>query len=163
MSNIRYKVGKHGECDVIIVLTVCKKNNEIRNDIIDPDFAKYRCKSAKVMKIYNLKTNEEYKYAISSRYKKKTLTYIVDEIITDDDYDEDIDVIQTSGIHYYKTENAATTSIKPDDGDYITYLDNGAICTKYEYKNGRPFGEIYSYHVSLDNKIIETHMYKCSL
>jgi antitoxin component YwqK of YwqJK toxin-antitoxin module len=97
----RHQVTKQDPRLVIVTLEIPKdaKTNLHRKNIINPYKAKYRCNKAKVLKIEDVKKNKVYHFAYS-HYPKK-LFYIPGEVTVENNYNEDINVIDGEGIHFY--------------------------------------------------------------
>src|SRR5438128_5301429 len=102
-------VFKSCQNDYIVVLQKLddSKTNEHRKDVVDARYAKFRADRLIVVRIYNKCNGEEIQTITNSVYSKKTITYTCNEIVEVTDYDEDINKVCSSGIHYFKTEEAA--------------------------------------------------------
>ncbi len=111
--------------------------NENRKRVIDKNFAKFRCNGLITVAIYNMYTKQFVNYLyhrirlVSGSYE---IAYEVKNISIPDDYDQNLDVICTSGIHYFLSLEAALNYkygileryVTGDDGLYrITYSDEG--------------------------------------
>ena len=108
----RYK--KCGEYIVVIELQKDSKTNETRPTVNVPKFAKFRTNKARIVDIHHMTTHERIKSVKSTVYKKKTTIYNTDEIIEICDYIDDINVICSSGIHYFKSYEPAYYCNKKD-------------------------------------------------
>jgi hypothetical protein len=105
MTNIEigYKRGKNNR---IIVLKIVGKHNESRKDIVNKNYAKMRCSKAKVIDIYNMDDKDE-KFNEAFSLHVGEFKYTINEIVEPDKYDEDLDMVCTGGIHYFKSFEAA--------------------------------------------------------
>lgn len=142
--HIGYKKCRDGK---IVKLAIMGKNNEGREWVVDPKFAKFRCSKAGVLDIYDPKTKESFFQASSIRNADFIYSngYIHECEYKYDDY---INEVCTSGIHYYLNEEAA---IGYDDnkGQVVFhngktrfhYYSNGQIEIKYTIKKGKMHGK----------------------
>jgi antitoxin component YwqK of YwqJK toxin-antitoxin module len=158
-SSIGYKKCANNR---IVVLEPLGRNNEGRNDIVDANFAKMRCEFARVIKIYDANTKEEFDSATSFCDDYHKITYEKGKIVYPDKYDSGINIVCGSGIHYFKTEEPAfmcyvdIETINPSDSKftllYKHWYDNGLCMVLCNFKNGILDGESTFWH---DNGIIE--------
>ena len=122
--------------------------NNLNRIVIDKNHAKYRCKQACVVKIYNKFTNEEINY-VKSDYNPSVI-YKKGKYITIAEYDNDINKICTHGIHFYLTKEAAYFHNIDEkmilDGEYKIWFDNGLLCKRYNYVNGKKEGLYESFY-----------------
>jgi antitoxin component YwqK of YwqJK toxin-antitoxin module len=125
----------------IITLKITGKTNEMR-DIVDPNHAKFRAASAYVVDIEDFKTNKKMTEDISIH--DSTFVYKVGEEVKVDEFDEDINEVCTSGIHYFKTREAAESwflnrnPLHRDlykDGLYRQWYSNGRLEIESTYKD----------------------------
>src|SRR5438128_1956435 len=95
--------------DYIVVLKKLDdtKTNESRKDIVDPMYAKFRANKLMVVRIYNKHTGEEVNSIKNSVYHTKKITYTCNEVVEVTNYDGNVDEICSTGIHYFKCEEAA--------------------------------------------------------
>ncbi len=154
----------------IAKLQILGPNNEGRVNIVDPNRAKYRCESAKVLSIYHVATDEQ--YVMGESMHDKNFVYKVGEVVSPTEpYDEDIKKTCSSGIHYYLTEDEARNHSKYVCTTLVTVYGRigkgmcefGKNCpnkmkTIYE---ARDDGEIYNRYCVYDNTIYPS--YKQSL
>ncbi len=129
------------------------KTNMARSDIVDKNYAKFRTNCVDVLKI-QLKTssidqnepNEKLTCleSVESDYDKNFIYKINTHIICN--YDDNIEEVCTSGIHFYTTFEAAffhtISTIFPSYGPFILkrWNDNGAIRIEEHYLNGEKHG-----------------------
>ena len=139
--NIGYKKLQN---DYIAKLEILGKTNENRQDIADPQHAKYRTSKAKVLKIFkNGKCGIRIIKQMNGLYNPSFM-YIAGKEIYVSDYDEDVNNVCSRGIHYFKTPYQAKMWELNDDnytGKYIEWYDNGNIQEEGEYKNGKKEGK----------------------
>ena len=143
-TNIGYKKifsipnGKESKIPLICVLEILGQNNENRKGVADPDFAKFRCSKAKVLQIFSMPKDApdlekttlsnipRYYVKGESWYPEKKIVYQINQIITVDNYDENVEETCSRGIHYFKTMEAAFWfSYSNCEGLYRSYHDNG--------------------------------------
>lgn len=91
--------------DWLVVMEKCDdtKTNEGRNDVSDAKHAKFRASKLKVIDIINKTHGGKIDHVINVTDFGKTLMYKVGKIVECDDYDDDLDIVCSRGIHYFKT------------------------------------------------------------
>src|SRR5690349_4437041 len=94
-----------GQNIVELKLLEDSKTNLERKGVVDKRYAEFRCDKALVFAIYNKLTGVKYN-KVYSDYDRK-FEYIVGQIAIEKYYDEDIDKIYTTGIHFYLTKEVA--------------------------------------------------------
>ena len=124
-QHIGYKKCHNGR---IAVLEILGKNNEEREDIVDKSFAGMRCSMARVVRIYDMHDPElEYEeaFGIYNKYFK----YAVGEVVEPfDEFDEDLNKVCSSGIHYFlREEPAYYWKYEPENGLCEGWYINGQI------------------------------------
>ena len=141
-------------------------NNEDREGVIDPKYAKFRCSKAKVLDIIYFNTSyasklvydetlvmtENYKPQFpentgTSIYCKYKVHYKVGEIVYPKEYDSNPENVCAGGIHYFKSIMAAywyslnynklIGGVMP----YEYYDNNGRLVLKGHYLNGKKVGQ----------------------
>jgi len=116
------------------------KTNLDRENVVDRDYAYFRCDEAKVMKIEHKETKKAVELVSSDR--NWSFVYRLGETIKDDDYDDNKNKVYTSGIHFFLTEEAAYYyDFKTKNGLSLSWYDNGQIHEKGEFCNGKREGE----------------------
>jgi hypothetical protein len=117
-----YNEGLYKACQnsiVILQLLEDTVTNENRKDVVDDNYAKFRCDKALVVDIQSVKTDRSLQKDKS--FYRKDFLYQKGKIVTAD-FNLDIDNVCASGIHYFKTKEAARSwyysskSIRPEDG-----------------------------------------------
>jgi antitoxin component YwqK of YwqJK toxin-antitoxin module len=108
MTITGYKIGYCNGIRVLITLEIPENqpNNILRSGIINPEFAKYRCKSAYVAEIED-STGNVYPFAKSRYYSKKQLTYYRHKMIKEPFYTSNPEVICGEGIHFFLNKEQA--------------------------------------------------------
>lgn len=106
-----------------------------RDNVLDKRYAKFRTNKVYVTKIQHKTTKLEID-EICSHYDKNFI-YKVGKIMIDDKYDENINIVMASGIHFYLTEMPAyyCTNIRPLNGIHIEWYDNGILEIEASYAN----------------------------
>jgi len=159
MDLIRYKVGQNSI--ITLQLFPDSKTNEGRTDVYDPENARFRCDKAAVVRIENVATGEEMQTDVSIR--DGSFTYTVDTTVSAA-FDEDIEKVFASGIHYYKSIGAARNfrdiiaKIPIPDGLYTNWYENGRVSDMYMYKGGQKHGPCIEYWIDGT----ELRRYNCS-
>ncbi len=106
------------------------KCNESRKDVVDKNFAKFRCNGLITVAIYDL-INEEFidllEHDLMTCFGYKKIFYQVNKLSIPDLYDENLDIVCTSGIHYFLTLEAALNYGDQyfKNENFIAYQDNG--------------------------------------
>ena len=119
-------------------------NNELKEDIADPLHAKFRCDKIHVISIINVKTNEEMNQDKS--IYDESFIYKTGEIVSCNNFDNNINIVCGKGIHYFKTEEAAlswfyqNTSYSFQNGKMTCWHDNGNKKYEVSYKDGKRDG-----------------------
>ena len=139
----------------IAKLEILGKTNENRKNIANPQYAKYRTSKVKVLKIFHMsadetQVNDEIQIIKQMNGLHDTnFVYTIGEEIRVDDYDEDVNVVCSRGIHYFKTPYQAkmwNLSLNNYTGKYIEWHDNGNKKKEEEYKDGRKEEKFIEWH-----------------
>ena len=146
---IGYKVAKADNKRVIVTLEIPEDalTNIKRKDIVDINTAKHRTNKAKVLSIED-EDGKNYSEAVSFNYDKKSLTYKINETILIDDYDNNIETVCGSGIHFFLTKRCAELYglEKIENGLYQSWYDNGQKSIECSYVNGNIEGLYQTWH-----------------
>src|SRR5437016_3705304 len=113
--------------------------NEGRNDVSDPLYAKFRANKLRVVSICHKLNQEQCIDSITnSSYTGKTVTYTRGQVVEVDDFDNDLDHVCTTGIHYFKSVQAALMWEIPDNytGVHRVWFNNGIKQADTEYLQG---------------------------
>lgn len=164
MSNIVYKACQNS------IVTMELLPDSITNEEIS-NVAKFRTNKVKVVSIVNPETNE--KLIKDCSIYDETFIYEVGKII-ETDFNSDIHVVCSEGIHYFKTYEAAldwynmnrdNRNSDKTNGRYIEYYENGQKFSEKNYKgekmdgkqkwwyvNGKKYYEVYYKDGKMDGK-----------
>jgi len=142
---IGYKLASSNSCNVIVTLRIPNdsKTNINRSDIVDKKYAKYRTNKATIIDIEDMDGNK-YNNAVSSVYTKKKIQYITHETITEENYNEDVNIVCGEGIHFFIDKEASIyygTTPPLFNGEFKKWWDNGQLLKKATYVNGNLHGE----------------------
>lgn len=110
--------------------------NEERDSVYDARYAKFRGSEFKVVAIIN---TDNPKQIIRSATNRRKTTYTINEIVVPDMFDTDMDLICTTGIHYFKTIDAAffyRTAPPRYTGLWYNWNSNGILESTLLYMNG---------------------------
>ena len=114
----------------IAKLQILGENNECRSNIRCFKYQKYRCSGALVLDIWNYRTFVKYSNGVS--LNNDSFEYNVDKIVEPQSpFETDLNEECASGIHYFKTLEAA---IGYDPYEHY-YMDNfsGKVCISNDY------------------------------
>src|SRR3989304_6624529 len=120
-------------------------NNMERSGVVDPDHAKYRCRSAKVVRIEHVLTGETAEMATSG-YDEQ-FCYRVGEMVEEPNYSAYIEWVCGLGVHFFLTMVPAKfhalhlICFKGYTGEYKCWHDNGRLGSHGWYKDGKKDGE----------------------
>jgi len=130
-SNYVYKMCQDSKNDWLIILKRVGSsiNNEKRTNISNVFTAKYRGTKFEVVKIININDpSKTLKELENTCYESKVIYKIGEIIVPECKYDENLDEVCSSGIHYFVTLFAAAGfRIFPDNfvGKWVKYKDDG--------------------------------------
>ena len=128
------------------------KTNLNRDNITNPTNAKYRADKLYTELIFNKHDPNETIQSISNTfYYKNVITYTVNSVTYPDSFDNNLNVVCSNGIHFFKSiERALLWDLDLFDtsytGDYATYYDGGQIERRCNYINSRKCGEYINYY-----------------
>jgi len=127
--------GKNNEYIVTLSIPRSTPNNLERSGVDDRNYAKFRCKSAKVISIRNKYTDEKAE-SVQSNWVSDFI-YKVGETLTESNFDEDLERVCGRGIHFYLSEDAALFhgQTKDINGIWKSYNDNGSKWTETDERN----------------------------
>ena len=143
--NIGYKKLRN---DYIAELEILGKTNENRDDIANPQYAKYRTSKVKVLKIFHMNDEMQVIQQMNGFYDENFI-YIVGKEMHVSDYDENVNNVCSQGIHYFKTQYQAkmwNLYLNNCTGKYIAWHENGNKKLEGEYKNGNYEGKWISWY-----------------
>jgi len=138
---LRYKACRNS----IVVLELLNDTitNEKRDKVVDDKYAKFRCNMAKVISIVNVKTGEMMEKDRS--IFNNSFRYFSGEIV-ETCFNENMNEVCTSGIHYFKTKEVALSWFYkqdgryPPDGKWKVWHDNGQKQLEGTLKDGKRDG-----------------------
>ena len=116
-------------------------NNMERGGVVHRDYAKYRCRSAKVIKIENVLTGETAKIATSGHDEQ--FCYKVGEMVEEPYYNTEIEIVCGEGIHFFMTKEPAVfyalllMKFEGYTGEWMEWCDNGQRIQHVWYKDGK--------------------------
>jgi len=136
------------------------KTNEDRKDIADKRYAKYRANKLKVVKIFDINNfneiinhivNVHIQFSYGNEADGEIVTqYKEGEIVYPNKYDEDIDNVCSSGIHYFKEIDAAYLYDEiPNSytGNCHSWYDNGQISQSISCVDGIITGKLTTWYI----------------
>ena len=103
ISDPKYVYKSCGNYIVVLEKLIDTITNELRTNITDPKYAKYRANKLKTILIINKFDPLDVIMEIENSFYAKKVVYRTGEIIEIDDYDYDANEVCTRGIHYFKT------------------------------------------------------------
>lgn len=113
--------------------------NEKRKDIVDGKHAMYRADRLHVVDIFDMYNPERKVNSTVHTYFDEKIQYKIGKTVRPNFFDNDLNIVNTGGIHYFKTPIAAFYYIRilPFDnyvGDWIDFYSNGQRRFKCSYK-----------------------------
>jgi len=131
---------------VLITLEIPQdaRTNCKRRFLAYPSRAKYRCNKAMVLQIEDTQGNT-YEEATSCFYTHKQLTYVVGDMVYEENYNELDEVVCGAGIHFFLNKDVALSyESNPlelnQEGVFESWYDNGQCMILFEYKHGKRDG-----------------------
>jgi hypothetical protein len=110
--------------------------NESRSKVINNLYAKFRVDKLHVISIEDKDNNMKIDSIENSCYKYNKILYQTGETVTVSDYDLDLDTVCTTGIHYFKSREAAWYWDKEIiTGRNVAWYDNGQIEKECNFLN----------------------------
>jgi antitoxin component YwqK of YwqJK toxin-antitoxin module len=145
--NIVYK--RCGNYIVVLKKLEDTITNETRSNVADPMYAKFRADKLETVCIFS-KNNPtvQLKSIENTNFREKKL-YIAEQVVSVNNYDFNMNIVCTRGIHYFKTIIAAfyyNLELGGYTGHHITYYDNGNKYRKCEYVDGILHGQFTEWH-----------------
>jgi hypothetical protein len=120
------------------------QTNEMRKSAVDWRYAKYRGDGFLVLRIIDLLGLEETVETIENEMDGKTTVYTVGRIAVPDNFDQNLEKVCCSGIHYYTTiEPAYYRAAKQSDcfsGTMVEHYNNGEMRSGGVMLNGMKTG-----------------------
>lgn len=138
-----YKSAVSGMKRVLITMDVGHnvRTNFARRGIHDPAHAWYRVEHAMVLAIED-DAGLPYETATSAFCIDNPLTYSVNHVVIESDWDPDIEAVNTRGIHVFFSKDQASMYGKRalDNGVYRNWYPNGQLCEETPFRNGLRHG-----------------------
>ncbi len=138
-----YKLAMSIKRDIYLIIKLeipeDAKTNMNRKYIVNNDTAKYRADKAKVIDIYDFCGNS---YEEASSIYNKNFSYKKGEIITENNFDKNLENVCTKGIHFFLHESIARnyiyfyTNPENENGLIMLFYDNGQILQQFTIING---------------------------
>uniref|UniRef100_A0A6C0EC90 MORN-repeat protein n=1 Tax=viral metagenome TaxID=1070528 RepID=A0A6C0EC90_9ZZZZ len=144
-----YVYKKCNNCIVILKKIKDTLTNESRDNVVDKKYAKFRANKLYVEKIISCDSLEELKQIKNSIHKEKELNYIVGEIVEVENFDKDINIICSRGIHYFMTIEQAyyyAMDLSNFTGEYKHWYENGVMMVQYNLIDGKLNGLYRQWH-----------------
>src|SRR3989304_1460604 len=146
------KVYKGCRNGMVVTLEIDPKdlNNMGRSHVVDPNHAKYRCQSARVVGIEHVLTGETPEKATSG-YDDQ-FCYRVGDLIEVPEYSTEIECVCGHGIHFYLTKEIAVfhalqlIDFEGYTGEWMQWYDNGQRLDHAWLKDGEWDGECEEWH-----------------
>jgi antitoxin component YwqK of YwqJK toxin-antitoxin module len=138
-----------GDYIITLEIPVGTHTNLDREDVVDADYAQFRCQRAQVLSITH-KFDKSSVDKIVSDYDKSYI-YIVGEFVEIPLYDMNNNDICTKGIHFYNSQEVAfyhNNGTIPEKGEYINkgWCSNGNLEYEIPYIDGKIHGIFKEWH-----------------
>ena len=139
-----YKVAKSFGKRVVITLEIPEDaiTNVKRSNIVNAETAKYRTMKAKVIKIED-SDGKTYNEAVSFNYKN-SIKYILDEELVSHDFDMNLEITCSTGIHFFLSKQMAETYglVSIENGILTAWHNNGVKESEITFVNNNVQGSI---------------------
>jgi antitoxin component YwqK of YwqJK toxin-antitoxin module len=132
--------------------------NENRTNVIDARYAKFRADRLEVCVIFDVNNPSEKIEHVINIFEDKIIKYEINNIVTPDAYDDDLDEICSGGIHYfndmfrtfyYRDIPLAPGTIETGPfhytGHWIEWYDDGQKESEGNYQDGKKTGEWFEW------------------
>lgn len=140
-SNIAFKLC-HGTHLIFMEKLPDTITNEDRRYVFDMSCAKFRANKLRVRLIVNITNLDDVSNLVINTYADynthSTVCYQTNRIVEPDDFDNNIEVVCSSGIHYFKSIEPAFNYNR----DYLNEIDGLNCVWKQWHDNGDPMKEI---------------------
>lgn len=145
--------------DYVVILekldnTIITNENRISVSKEYKQYAKYRGNKFMVKDIINKFDSNKKITSIANSVHSSTISYDIGKIITVTDFDNDIENVCSSGIHYFLKPECAFHYMldvsMPNDytGEHLEWFESGKPLTKKNYKNGKLEGKCLRWYKS---------------
>ena len=148
INNDNYVFKSCGGYIVILKKTEDTLTNQERI-VVDDKFAKYRANKLMVIKIFNKLRPSSCIPEIFNTVSQTRLKYVVGTMVVSD-YNDDINIVCGSGIHYFKSVEAAFYYYLMEfhnkySGVHFEFFDDGTKMTSRQFFNGIVYGTVMIY------------------
>ena len=131
--------GKKNKYIVTLLIPSNAQTNLNRQNIVNAEYAKYRCSQALVVNIEHKITHKLCPTTVCSN-KDPNFFYTINQTVQVDDYDESEEIC-TTGIHFFKTKEQAHFYGSHINGLNKRWYANGQLGLEYTYLNKKLHGE----------------------
>ena len=136
---------------VVLKMLPCTKTNESRTtNNTTPNNAIYRGSEFEVVMIFNKFRPEDQPFEIENSYYHTKLKYIVGKIAKADSFNDDIEILISHGINYFKSFIPAffceLTCHRSYTGKVMNWFNDGQFYYECEYINGNISGPYRMFH-----------------
>jgi len=137
---------KKAQNNVLVILEIPydAKHNIDRKNIIDKQYAKYRCSHAKVIDIIDLNNNTSIDKAYSLHYP--IFIYELGQELICDNFDTNLEKLCSRRIHFFLDKDRAILYNTKIEGENKDWHDNGQLARIFFIQNGLRHGECKSWH-----------------
>jgi antitoxin component YwqK of YwqJK toxin-antitoxin module len=124
------------------------RTNESRDNVRDPGYAKFRADKLKVLVIFSIFDPSKKMRAIINKFGKIKIKYKVTKIVRPNKFDNNLNIICSGGVHYFKSLEAAFFYGKRHikSGHWRSWYDNGQICEEGDYQDNKQTGHWRSWY-----------------
>ena len=149
-----YKIAKSLGKRVVITLEIPEDaiTNVKRSNIVNAETAKYRTMKAKVIKIED-SDGKTYNEAVSFNYKN-SIKYKLDEELVSHDFDMNLEITCSTGIHFFLSKQMAETYglVSIENGILTAWHNNGVKESEITFVNNNAQGISYQWYENGKNK-----------
>lgn len=131
------------------------RTNELRTDVLNPEYAKFRASCLKVIEIININNPDEKMSSITNQFYSVPIIYKKGDFAYPNYFDENLNEICSNGIHYFKTIIPALFYMDaPKDytGTWYVWNDNGGKKECDNYLNGILHGKSTGWYYDGEKK-----------
>lgn len=129
--------------------------NESRADVVDSANAKFRADKLEVVLIINVRNGTTTQQTLTNWFNNMSVQYTVGRIVKPDKFDDNLNVVCSSGIHYFKSLERAyfymekgENGLLSENGLFKEWYDSGAICNQCTYSEGKLNGPNESWYIN---------------
>lgn len=141
------------------------KNNENRSNALDRNYAKFRANKLLVVEIIDYNHPDVNVDSVVTKFERQGFvtvctTYKTNTIVEPNNYDDKIDNVCSTGIHYFSTLIPALFYKNVPDhftGKWYEWNDDGIKIKEYNYVNDMAHDKIYKWHDNGGLKVVENY------